>query len=226
MRFLRSRSGVAASALTVGVALLAPLTVSSPADAAVKGFHSKKGIKSCPKKGQTVWMYAKGAGKFRASWRAAGTKKIRSRQYMNTPDGISTTVLPTWRKNAAWKLTSTYGNGKNLAKAFAFCSTRGTKTVGKGKVNDKKVATKRCGKGKQVFINSQAIGRVEHKFKTPGRGHHVYTQDFNAYQGYLLAWRGTPTGKRAVTYSIRAKDVPGKLRGAVIKKTLVQCLKY
>jgi hypothetical protein len=86
--------------------------------------------------------------------------------------------------------------------------------------------TKRCAAGQQVIISSSAGGRVLHKFHAPGKGHHVYTQDFGNTQGYLFTTRYTPTSMRAVTYSIIAKDVPGKVKNAFVEKKWLLCRKF
>jgi hypothetical protein len=86
--------------------------------------------------------------------------------------------------------------------------------------------TKRCGKGQQVIISSFAGGRVVHRFHAPGNGHRVYTHDFGNTQGYLFTVRYTPTSMRAVTYSITAKDVPGKMKDAFVEKKHLLCRKF
>ncbi|MFE0106841.1 hypothetical protein [Streptomyces sp. NPDC059009] len=85
--------------------------------------------------------------------------------------------------------------------------------------------TKRCGKGQQVIISSFAGGHVIHKFKTPGKGHHVYTHDFGGTQGWLFTVRYTPTGKRAITYKIIAKDTK-KVKNAFVQKKHLLCKKF
>ncbi|MFJ8674701.1 hypothetical protein [Streptomyces sp. NPDC093589] len=88
--------------------------------------------------------------------------------------------------------------------------------------SEKEGGHKRCGKGQEVIITSKAVGHIVHKFKVPGKGHHVYTQDFG-HKNYLLTDRPTPTGQRSVTYRIHALDVPGKIHGANIKSFKLFC---
>ncbi|MGW7080809.1 hypothetical protein ACWGH2_31110 [Streptomyces sp. NPDC054871] len=109
---------------------------------------------------------------------------------------------------------------------LAACAAALLSPAGPAHATEKEGGTKRCARGQQVIISSTAGGRVIHKFKTPGSGHHVYTHDFGNTQGYLFTPRYTPTGKRAVTYRIYAKDVPGKVRNAFVQRKHLLCRKF
>ncbi|MGH4030679.1 hypothetical protein ACQB60_17270 [Actinomycetota bacterium Odt1-20B] len=94
--------------------------------AKVKGFHSKKGVKSCAKRGETVFVSIKAALKYRFTWKSPGGK-LHSQHYWNASDGtIGIRKMPTWRKDVYWKVTSLPGkNTKALVKVYAYCSKTG-----------------------------------------------------------------------------------------------------
>ncbi|MET7797600.1 hypothetical protein [Streptomyces decoyicus] len=123
----RRRKGTLLSVLATGLALVSPLALSAPAQAApVKGFHSKSGGTGCPGAYDTAFIYVKGAAKFRVSWRVSGGK-LHTQEYWNDPSGISSKAIPTWRDQVYWKVTSVWGTKKNLVKVYGFCSVKGNR---------------------------------------------------------------------------------------------------
>ncbi|BDH11274.1 hypothetical protein [Streptomyces hygroscopicus] len=96
---------------------------------------------------------------------------------------------------------------------------------GAAHATEKEGGYKRCGKGQEVIIVSKAVGHIVHKFKKPGKRHHVWTQDFG-HKNYLLTERPTPTGLRSVKYRIYALDVPGKFDGAKVETFKLLCRKF
>ncbi|MGW7080810.1 hypothetical protein ACWGH2_31115 [Streptomyces sp. NPDC054871] len=130
----RIRLGVCAAA--IAGAALTPLAVSSASaqedgkssatKASAQGFHSKKGLKSCSKRGETVFLSVKAALKYRFSWKSPGGK-LHSQHYWNASDGsIGIRKIPTWRKDVYWKVTALPGDDtKTLVKVYAYCSKTG-----------------------------------------------------------------------------------------------------
>ncbi len=104
---LTHRAGRSVCAFAAGAAVLTPLAVSSPAEAAVRapsgksvpaaaaddGVHSKKGSKRCARKGQTAHLFVSAAGEARVSWKVPGGK-LHSRYYKFTPDGLESPPFP------------------------------------------------------------------------------------------------------------------------------------
>ncbi len=238
---LTHRAGQSVCALAAGAAVLTPLVVNSPAEAAVRapagknvpaavsaagdGVHSKQGAKSCARKGQTAHILVSALGEARVTWKVPGGK-LHSRYYSFTLDGVETHPIPTWHKNVKWKVTSTYGKTKdNVTKAYAYCSTdgRAAKTW-KTKITAKRSGTKRCGAGQQVMISDLSMGHVRHKFKYLKSGSKLHVHDLSR-QGYLLGRRYTPTGLRAVKWVANAHEGPYQ-NGGKIRKIKVSCVKY
>jgi hypothetical protein len=126
-------AGAALTPLAVGTAsaqndtAAAKQEATAPSSAkAAKGFHSKKGIKSCSKSGQTVFVSIKAALKYRFSWKSPGGK-LHSQQYWNAGDGtIGIRKMPTWRADVYWQVTSLPGaKTKGLVDVYAYCSKTG-----------------------------------------------------------------------------------------------------
>ncbi|WP_371530179.1 hypothetical protein OG302_33445 [Streptomyces sp. NBC_01283] len=138
----RIRTGVCA-AVIAGAALALPAVGSASAQEgsrptatagsstakeyrAAQGFHSKKGLKSCSKRGETVFLSVKAALKYRFTWKSPGGK-LHSQHYWNASDGtIGIRKIPTWRKDVYWKVTALPGKDtKTLVKVYAYCSKTG-----------------------------------------------------------------------------------------------------
>ncbi len=114
---------------------------------------------------------------------------------------------------------------KKIAAVLAAAGATLLLAPGAAHATEKEGGYKRCGKGQEVIITSKAVGHIVHKFKIPGKGHHVWTQDFGR-RNPLLSDRVTPTGLRSVKYRIYALDVPGKYHGAKIESFRLLCRKF
>ncbi|MGH4027750.1 hypothetical protein ACQB60_02295 [Actinomycetota bacterium Odt1-20B] len=228
-------------ALAVGAAVLTPLVGTGSAQASAGdtatagaaekaavaaeagGFHSKKGKLTCRKKGETAWIWDSAAGASRVSWKPKGGHLV-SRVWRHTPDGVSTRTIPTWRKNVTWKVTSHYGNGKNLSKVYGYCSKTGWRVGKKSSgLGQKKTGVKRCPAGKTVYISSGGIGNIVHKFKPVGGGS-VRTHAFGGSQQILVTDRATPTELRAVKYSAQAYNIKHAVPNAKIGRVELKCI--
>ncbi|QZY17736.1 hypothetical protein [Streptomyces decoyicus] len=237
---LPRRVATSACALAVGTAVLTPVLGSEPAQAGpvnadpaaakqpaavVKagGFHSKSGTLNCRKKGETAWIWDSAAGASRVSWKPKGGHLV-SRVWRHTPDGISTRTVPTWRKSVKWKVTSTYGNGKNLSKVYGYCSTQGWR-VGKAsdKLSQKKSGTKRCPGGKTVYISSGGIGNMKHRFKSTSGGA-LHTHNFGGSQQVLVTDRATPTEMRSVKWRVEAWSIKHSIPNAKTGTVKLSCI--
>jgi hypothetical protein len=218
-------------ALAVGTAVLTPVLGNESAEAAqtpaavVKagGFHSKSGTLSCRKKGETAWIWDSAAGASRVTWKPSGGRTV-SRVWRHTPDGISTRTVPTWRKSVKWKVTSVYGNGKNLSKVYGYCSTQGWR-VGKASdgLGQKKSGTKRCPAGKVVYISSGGIGNIKHRFKSTAGGS-LRTHNFGGSQQVLVTERATPTEMRSVKWRVEAWNIKDSISDAKVGRVEISCI--
>ncbi|MEU3740750.1 hypothetical protein AB0E78_27270 [Streptomyces sp. NPDC032198] len=195
----------------------------SGAVAAAGGFHSKKGTLKCRKPGETAWIWDSAAGRSRVSWKPAGGRLV-SRVWKHSHDGISTRTVPTWRKSVTWKVTSVYGNKKNLSKVYGYCSTQGWR-VGKAsdRLSQKKSGTKTCPAGKVVYISSGGIGNLKHRFKSTGGGA-LHTHNFGGSQQVLVTERATPTEMRSVKWRVEAWSIKNSIPNAQVGRVKASCI--
>ncbi|MGW5866046.1 hypothetical protein ACWFRJ_28115 [Streptomyces sp. NPDC055239] len=202
-----------------------PLAAAGKSDVVAKagGFHSKKGTLSCRKSGETAWIWDSAAGTSRVSWKPSGGRLV-SRVWKHSHDGISTRTIPTWRKKVTWKVTSTYGNKKNLSKVYGYCSKQGWR-VGKAsdKLSQKKSGTKTCPAGKTVYISSGGIGNMKHRFKSTGGGA-LRTHNFGGSQQVLVTERATPTEMRSVKWRVEAWSIKNSIPNAQTGRVKISCI--